>query len=202
MIVLQTSFMREAHSLYRKWGAMAKAEHLEKRYPNWLVSRRISLDESGRGTTSSQLFGNLDFLTVLKTSQAIAGEIELERLLNALMSSAIENSGAQSGYLLLPEAGRWMIAAQANLDDLKLQFEQPIFINESGLLSQAVANYAIRTQETVLLEDASQNGEFVDDSSYSKPKCEITAVYTAGQPGQNQRCSLPGKQSLSGRLHA
>jgi PAS domain S-box-containing protein len=163
-------FMREAHGLYRKWGALAKAEHLEKRYSQWLVSKRISIDSSRTGTSTSQFIGNLDILTVLKASQAIASEIELARLLELLMSSAIENSGAQSGYLLLPEAGEWMIAAQVDLQSSGPLVEQPVPITDGGLLSQGVVNYVARTQQAVLLDDAYEQSDYVDDPHIQSKK--------------------------------
>ena len=49
--------------------------------------------------------GDLDLLTVLKASQQIAGEIELDSLLATLMSNVIESSGAQRGHLILDEDG-------------------------------------------------------------------------------------------------
>jgi len=176
--------MREAHSLYRKWGALAKAEHLANRYPNWLVTKRNTIDQSSVETTSGEISSNLDILTVLKASQAIATEIELDRLLALLMTSAIENSGAQSGCLLLPEAGWWMIAAQADLDGSKSLIEQPISMTESTLLSRPIVNYVIRTQQTILLDDASQIGDFVEDPHIQRQEVksllctsEVTALY-------------------------
>ena len=157
-------FIREAHSLYRKWGALAKAEHLTKRYPNLMTGRSIVVDESRSGIIFDQMAGDLDLLTILKTSQAIAGEIELDRLLDLLMTSAIENSGAQQGFLLLQEGNQWVIAAQADLDKSVSQAENSVPIAESDLLSRSIVHYVARTQQTVLLDDASQSGEFVDDS--------------------------------------
>ena len=158
-----SQFMREAHSLYRKWGAMAKAEHLQKRYPNWLVSKRITPADSGAGTTTGRISENLDLFTVLKASQAIAGEIEMDRLLAFLMSYTIENSGAQFGYLLLPEDGRWVISAQAGLETAESDARQPIGIVEDKKLAQRIVQYVARTQHAVLLEDAAKEGDFVDD---------------------------------------
>jgi hypothetical protein len=37
--------MREAHSLYRKWGGLAKADHLAERYPKWVVQRRVLMSD-------------------------------------------------------------------------------------------------------------------------------------------------------------
>jgi PAS domain S-box-containing protein len=156
--------MREAHSLYRKWGALAKAEHLAKRYPNLIISRSIAADESRSGVIFDQMTGDLDLMTILKTSQAIAGEIELERLLGRLMASAIENSGAQRGFLLLRENGQWMIVTQSDMDKMDSWVEQPRPVDESYLLSQRIVHYVAHTQQTVLLGDAVQSGDFVDDA--------------------------------------
>jgi PAS domain S-box-containing protein len=155
--------MREAYSLYRKWGALAKAEHLVKQYRNLIVSRSVTGDESHTGAIFDQISGDLDLLTILKASQAIAAEIELNQLLGLLMTLAIENSGAQRGLLLLPKDGQWMIVAHIGVDNTHPQIEQPRPVAESGQLSQRIVHYVARTQQTVLLDDASQRGEFVDD---------------------------------------
>ena len=156
-------FMREAHSLYSKWGALAKAEHLTRRYPNLMVGRRIVFDETPTQTISDKTTVDLDLLTVLKASQDIASEIELDSLLTNLMTNVIENSGAQHGYLLLDQEGQWKIIAQANLDDAKPQITEAISITDTDLLAESVIHYVTHTQETVVLEDASQSGKFTHD---------------------------------------
>jgi PAS domain S-box-containing protein len=161
-------FMREAHSLYRKWGALAKAEHLAKRYPNLIVSRRVAVDESHTGANFDQVSGGLDLMTILKASQAIASEIELGSLLSLLMGNAIENSGAQRGFLLLPEDGQWLIVARTDIGETDPQIEQPRPAAQGDQLSQRIVHYVARTQRTVLLDDASQNGDFVDDSYFRR----------------------------------
>jgi PAS domain S-box-containing protein len=155
--------IREAHSLYRKWGALAKAEHLAKRYPNLMIGRSIAVGESHTGAIFDQMSGDLDLMTILKASQTIAGEIELGKLLSLLMANTIENSGAQRGYLLLQENGQWMIVARTEVDETDRQVEQPIPVAESDQLSQRIVHYVARTQQTVLLDDAVQSGDFVDD---------------------------------------
>ncbi|MBL0712138.1 MAG: AAA family ATPase, partial [Desulfosarcina sp.] len=156
-------FMREAYSLYRKWGALAKANHLAKRYPNWLIGRSIVVDQPGTQIVSDELTGDLDLRTVLKASQDIAGEIELDSLLVKLMSNVIENSGAQQGYLILEQDGQWKIVAEAAVDDTETYVRDAKNIAETDLLAQGIVYYVARTQETVVLEDASQSGEFVQD---------------------------------------
>ncbi|MFZ0425434.1 MAG: hypothetical protein WAL80_21340, partial [Xanthobacteraceae bacterium] len=46
----------------------------------------------------------LDVASVVKASQALSGEIELPRLIDRLMTIALENAGADRGLLILPSA--------------------------------------------------------------------------------------------------
>ena len=45
---------------------------------------------------------HLDLATVIKVSEAVSGEIVLERLIDTLMRTAIEHAGAERGLLILP----------------------------------------------------------------------------------------------------
>jgi PAS domain S-box-containing protein len=155
--------MREAHSLYRKWGALAKAEHLTKRYADLLIGRSIVVDEPRTQLISDPKTGDLDLLTVLEASQDIASEIALHSLLAKLMTHVLKNSGAQQAYLLLEQEGQWTIVARADVDDLEPQVEKSIPIAESDLLAQGIVHYVARTQEAVVLDNASQSGQFVQE---------------------------------------
>ncbi|MFC2055284.1 AAA family ATPase, partial [Chloroflexota bacterium] len=158
-----SQFMREAHRLYIKWGALAKAEHLNKRYPNLMTGRHLVVDEMPTQTISYQSAVDLDLITVLKASQDIAREIELDGLLTNLMTNVIENSGAQQGYLLLEQDAKWMIVAQADVDGAETQITDSISITDTDLLAESIVHYVAHTQETVVLEDASQSGKFSND---------------------------------------
>ena len=45
----------------------------------------------------------------MKASQAISGEIMLDKLLTKLMKILIENAGAQTGFLILNKAGELVV---------------------------------------------------------------------------------------------
>ena len=55
----------------------------------------------------------LDFATVVKTSQAVSEELVLERLIERLMVIAVEHAGAERGLLLLPHSDELRIVAEA-----------------------------------------------------------------------------------------
>ena len=87
-------FLRRAHACYTLWGCYAKAVQMEKKLEDLPGSRTLEIDgwrrpEDTPPTPSHALFASeLDMATVMKASQAIYGEIELEKLLGALMRFA------------------------------------------------------------------------------------------------------------------
>ncbi|MDZ7964127.1 MAG: AAA family ATPase [Nostoc sp. DedSLP03] len=114
------AYMQEAYYCYARWGAKAKIEDLEKRYPQLLQSilqqQRINFNTletiSFRGTSSSTrtsttgstgISQTLDFTSVLKAAQAISGSLELDRLIASLTHIILENSGAKKVVLILPQ---------------------------------------------------------------------------------------------------
>ena len=97
------TYMKEAYYCYERWGATAKVKDLETRYPQlfpqpsgmaYTPIRTVS------GTTSNSSDMAFDLAAVIKASQAISSEIELNQLLRSLMKILIENAGAQTGFLI------------------------------------------------------------------------------------------------------
>ena len=56
---------------------------------------------------------HLDLATVIKVSQAVSGEIVLEKLIDTLMRTAIEHAGAERGLLIVPRGDELRIEAEA-----------------------------------------------------------------------------------------
>ena len=110
-------YMIEAYYGYARWGAKAKVAELERRYPQLLASilqqnrTAFSVNETvfATGTvtstsssnSSSSVSDSLDLKAILKASQTISGEIELEKLLSSLLAIVIENAGADKCVLML-----------------------------------------------------------------------------------------------------
>ncbi len=160
-------YLKKAHYGYVQWGATAKVQDLEAEYPH-LLSQPISTSSNDRlssttitGTSSGEV---LDLATVMKASQAISGEMVLDKLLKNLMKTVIENAGAQKGFLILKNAeGEWVIEAEGVVDSDDVTTRQSVPI-DSEELSAAIVNYVARTQESVVLNDAVNEGEFTADT--------------------------------------
>ncbi|MEH2072103.1 MAG: PAS domain S-box protein [Nostoc sp.] len=161
------AYMKEAHYCYDRWGAVAKVKDLETRYPQFFSqsSRVVSTSVS----TTSKTIANtshtaLDLAAVMKASQAISREIELEQLLRSLIQILIENAGAQTGYLILENSGKWLIEAACELNDENVCNTQVLqSIPTVNQLPESLIQYVIRTQEPVTLSNASLEGAFTNE---------------------------------------
>jgi predicted ATPase/GAF domain-containing protein/tRNA A-37 threonylcarbamoyl transferase component Bud32 len=163
-------YMRKAYQGYQIWGAKRKIELLEETYPQWFASGRNLM--TGTATFSSTVQRStetLDLTTVLKATQAISSEIVLENLIEKLIQIAIENAGAQKGCLILKHEGDWVLEAQGEVDKDRVTILQSIPIdsidphNSTSILPTTIVNYVLHTQENVVLNDASREGQFTND---------------------------------------
>jgi PAS domain S-box-containing protein len=162
------AYAQEAQYCYRRWGAQAKVEHLEERYGSLLVvgsslKQATTMQTQGTSVTESLITADLDLDSVLKASLAISGEIDLRDVLEKLIQIVMENAGAQRGMLILESAGRLLIEAEGEVDGkhFLLLHSQPV--EECDRLSSSVVNLVARTRESIVLHDASGEGEFSAD---------------------------------------
>ncbi len=179
-----TLYLQEAYYCYAQWGAKAKVKDLEVRYPQLLKPilqrERISSTSStsiskitsnyySQTATVANISSILDFYSLLKASQTLSGEIELERLLSTIMKIIIENAGATKGALLLTSETGLMVEAIATrtgensnltIDSLN----QSIPLQENIDLPVGLINYVRRTTQTALLDAKAAQEQFAADN--------------------------------------
>ena len=117
----------------------------------------------GPASTIGAPVEHLDLATVIKVSQAVSGEIVLEKLLDTLMRTAIEQAGAERGLLILASEAEPRIAAEATTsgDTVTVHLrDEPV---TATMLPESVLRYVLRTQESVILDDASAQSPFAAD---------------------------------------
>ena len=107
---LRMLYLRNARQGYLRWGADGKVRQLDEMYPYLQEGRDARPRASG---TIGAPVEHLDLATVLKVSQAVSGEIVLEKLVDTLLRTAIEHAGAERGLLILPRGGELLIRAEA-----------------------------------------------------------------------------------------
>ncbi|MEG4911985.1 AAA family ATPase [Microcoleus sp. B7-D4] len=167
---LAQTYMIEAYYCYVQWGATAKVTDLETRYPQLLtpIQPGIKTTTTTASVTTKGSGSHLDLTTVMKASQAISGEILLDKLLSKLMKILMESAGAQRGYLILSSQGKLLIEAEGTINSQQVTVLQSISVENCQELSSAIINYVARTQESVVLDDAVREGQFTNDPYIQK----------------------------------
>lgn len=153
------AYLRNARYCYLHWGAAGKVRQLDDLYPQLGEDERAPDARHTVGTSIEQL----DIATVLKISQALSGEIVLEKLIHTLLRTAVEHAGAQRGLLILMQGTEPRTRAEALTrgDAIAVElFDKPLHATE---LPETLIRYAARTQDTVILDDASTSSEFSQD---------------------------------------
>src|SRR5262249_42523488 len=104
-------YVRDAWYAYLRWGATAKAKHLEQIHPH------LRTEPSAPAATSTILtpVEHLDLATVISVSQAVSGEMVLATLIDKIMRAAIEQAGAERGVLILPRGDALQPAAEVTI---------------------------------------------------------------------------------------
>ncbi|WP_017307214.1 trifunctional serine/threonine-protein kinase/ATP-binding protein/sensor histidine kinase [Spirulina subsalsa] len=163
-------YMQEAYYSYSRWGAKAKTEQLEARYPDLLrpilqpktpsfnaldtlatLSIGAFNPPASHSSSSSTINTVLDFVAILKAAQALSSTIKLEELLNQLSQIILHHSGGDRGLLLLntPEIG-WQLRAIATPEETHLC---SLSLTDAAQMPLELIQYVQNTQSPVVIDD-------------------------------------------------
>ena len=168
------TYLIAAYYAYSRWGAKAKIEDLEKRYPQLLAPiftrnpgaqlgdpvTLMTHEIAALKVTTSTVTGissALDLTTVIEASQVISREINLDKLISTLMKIVMENAGATGGALILEQSGELFITAQSFGSECHLQ---SISVDSSQEIPVSIVNYVWRTAETLVISDATKEANW------------------------------------------
>jgi predicted ATPase/predicted signal transduction protein with EAL and GGDEF domain len=155
-------YLDRAIHVCERWGAQNRIAALRQRFG---LRGRAAADTSGSTSRGAGERGDaLDLTTLLKASQVLSGEIVLESLLAKLLEIILENAGGDRAVLVLHDQGRPLIQGVRD----SLAGETRLLMGESlygsRLLSEGIANYVIRTRETLVLAEPAHSGRFRQDA--------------------------------------
>src|SRR5690606_10433675 len=145
-------YLERALQSCESWGAASRVAALRERF-----RRHARGDARSAGTGAATQAGThevgdpLDLATLLKANQVLSGEILLDRLLAKLLDIILENAAGDRVVLVLQEQGGPVIqGVREGLDgEARLLMNEPL--QGTKLLSEGIANYVIRTRETLVL---------------------------------------------------
>lgn len=156
-------YIRAARDAYSQWGASAKVAELDEAYPQLSFGKGrgsgLATHLTLAGTADSDATAALDLSTVIKATEAIAGEIVFGKLLERLLSLATENAGARRALLILEDASGPAVRAEQSPDGgTRVDIAEPL--SSRSDLSAAVVQSVRRTRTPVIVEDASAPSRF------------------------------------------
>jgi PAS domain S-box-containing protein len=152
------AYLRDARYGYLRWGADAKVRQLERLHPRLHVAE----DGGAVGKVSASI-QQMDVATVVKASQAVSSEIELPRLIETLMKIALQNAGADRGLLILSRHNDFWIEAEGRSSGDEFAVVMCHTPVSGPDCPEALLRYVIRTQETLILDDASRPAPLCDE---------------------------------------
>ncbi len=119
----------------------------------------------------------LDFMTVIKNSQALLSEVDGDKLLGKLMSGVMENTGADRCVLLLKRKDRFLVEASARFVAVDGAQQQQLQISTSlgaevkdVALPRSVINYVTTKHDTIQFDDVPKTEPWVDDPYLASAK--------------------------------
>ena len=139
-----------------------------------LDERNLQLQEERPPASPTATIGTsveqLDVATVVRASHALSGEIVLDRLIETLMTVALEHAGAERGLLILLRGGTPQIEAEARSDHKTIAValrQEPV---TAAALPEALVHTVIRTQRSVILDDAAVQNPFAADAYFGQTR--------------------------------
>ncbi len=194
-------YMTEAYYGYIRWGAIAKVQDLNERYPNLIirneiikdtaidVTRTIAMANINYLDSKSNNNGVLDLVTIIKALQAISSEIILDKLLDTLLRIILENAAAQKGCLILLKDNELFIEAIITTNNYYV-VRQSVSVNNSQDIPISIINYVARTQEPLVLNNALSEVISQSDPYIQRDQPNLNQTLTSSAINQNRYCAL------------
>ncbi|MDO6561869.1 AAA family ATPase [Amphritea sp. 1_MG-2023] len=168
------TYLNEAWDSYAHLQIKPKLQQLQQQYPGIFDDRKISNradDKTVINVDDAAQLSNqhLDTISVIRSSQAISDEIELEKLLGRLMTLTLESAGAQRVTLILKKKEHLYIEAEAEADRAP-HFFNDLALEDSNRLPISIIHYVARAQENIVLSNAHSHEMFMQDRYIRKHK--------------------------------
>jgi PAS domain S-box-containing protein len=161
---LAMAYMQEAIQLYREWGADGKCRQLMASYAD------IISNTDKHSPMSVELSPQtLDIAALMKASQAISGEMVMDRLIGRLLEIVLENSGAEHGLLLSGDNG-WHVEAAGVVDGQSVSINSINKGHDEHAWSDGVINYVSRTCDSFLSGNAQEDNRLRSDPTIRERK--------------------------------
>jgi len=184
------NYLRKAYQIYKEWGAAAKMKDLKTRFPKILIG--LDKDAQDDGSTSSQgssgstESSTLDLDTLMKSAQAISGEVVLDQLLKTLLNISIENAGAESGCIIMKQEDDWHIKTASFINQTNPAEFTDTPLQETNRIPLSLIEYIQNTKESLVLDDISKDRRFLADPAVKENNLKSVMCLPMFNKGQSE----------------
>lgn len=159
---ISSIYFNEAFKYYTLYKANTKACHLKEKYTFKTLKTENNALSAETVTTTTNTNFNLDVDVVLKASQTISQEIQVENILQKMVHIILENIGANRGFIILNKEDCQFIVA--SVDNEKIELLSNKNIKDEENISKSIINYVSKTKQIVIVGDASINEKYENDA--------------------------------------
>ncbi|MGN6530891.1 MAG: adenylate/guanylate cyclase domain-containing protein, partial [Ginsengibacter sp.] len=154
--IIAKTYLDNARHAYQQWGATLKVKFLEKEFGSVLVTSIVQEEKENISPASWQ---NADMNLVLETSNAINTTKDLDRMIEKLMQTVIQNSGADTGYILIRNRADLLIKASFNMREGANSISEYPDVN---ILPLSVIRYAGRVKELLVINNPAKQADYTE----------------------------------------
>jgi diguanylate cyclase (GGDEF)-like protein len=150
-------YYQYAHDTYMQIGYTGKAKLIREKH---LGSAELTSVKEGGDTE----LASIDLLSLMKSSQAISSEIELDKLLDKLLVILLQNAGASRVLLLTKDKEIWYVEAEGTTTDQHISLTSAESFDKRDDLPLSLIRYVLRTHESVLAQTPEEIKTWIPDS--------------------------------------
>jgi PAS domain S-box-containing protein len=145
------AYIRESSACYGEWGAHAKVAQLQADHPE----AQVIPPQAAKPTSLTPLTAGMDLVSIMKASQALAGEVRWSCLLEKLLLVLVENAGAEKGIYLETIEDAVRLRAEA-IGGVVTHLPETA-LDETSNLPATLVRYVARTGQTVASDHLAQD---------------------------------------------
>jgi predicted ATPase/signal transduction histidine kinase len=160
-------YLSDARFHYNQWGAYAKVKQIEQLY-RLKTTEKTPPSETVSQTTGSFSADTLDLNSVLKASQTLSSEVQLDELFKKMTYIVMENAGATKCAIFLKHDKTWVqeIAREA-IAGKDSEILKPIPVSNANAAAieapVKIITYVKRSGQTLVVNSAADNPTYNDD---------------------------------------
>lgn len=126
----------------------------------------------------------VDLASILKSSQVISSEMNFDLLMKQMLGIILENSGAESGVIIVKENTSFLIVGYGSQTHGCEIFNTPKTLSEEAdSIVTRISQYAIHSQESLFIHDVQQDSRFSDCTTQAKSSICTPIIHKAAIVG-------------------